>query len=93
MQIAIPSWKNRRLWAVGMMYILHFLFRPIDLYRASGKSGKLWICSNDFDSIQTIIFQFSKDMGLLLYHSKIKRVTDPKAPLTRQTTDYKHMDW
>ena len=53
-----------------MTYILHFKYFVVDFYRASGKSGRLWICFNDLASIKTFIFPFSKDLGLLLYHFK-----------------------
>ena len=53
-----------------MISILHFKYFPIDFYGASGKSGRPWMCSNDLDSITTVIFPFSNDLGLLLYHFK-----------------------
>ena len=49
------------------MYIFDFKYGPIDLYGASGKSGRLWICSYDPDSIKVAIFQLPQDLGLVLY--------------------------
>ena len=47
-QIEILSWKNYFQWASGMVYILHFKIRPIDLYGKSGSSRWLWITCEVF---------------------------------------------
>ena len=53
-----------------MIYILHFKYFPIDFYWIFGKSGRIWIYSNDLNSIKIVISPFSKDLGLFPYNFK-----------------------
>ena len=62
--IEINLYKKKCPSPVGYAWILDLEYAPINLYRESGKSGRLWISSYNGNPTSSFISRFFMDMGL-----------------------------